>query len=117
MSSHAVSNARRRMPVRPGHQPRQRSCETRAYRGQGGSTGFSFIRQTSENACFFRRFRCFQQAEKSPRHQVAWSIGGVGIATGGLAVGIPFLVVLAVLVLLGALIGSRIGVESDKAPR
>jgi hypothetical protein len=37
------------------------------------SAGFSFVEQASENACFFRRFRRFQQAEKAPRHQVVWS--------------------------------------------
>jgi hypothetical protein len=41
-------------------------------------------------------------------------IGGVGIAAGGGARGISALAVLAILAVLGAIIGSRIGVEIDK---
>lgn len=41
-------------------------------------------------------------------------IGGVGIAAGGSAIGVSVLCVLAILALLGAIIGSRIGVEIDK---
>ena len=41
-------------------------------------------------------------------------IGGVGIAAGGGAIGVSVLSVLAILALLGAIIGSRIGVEIDK---
>jgi hypothetical protein len=41
-------------------------------------------------------------------------IGGVGIAANGSARGISALAVLATLAVLGAMIGSRIGIEIDK---
>jgi hypothetical protein len=62
---------------------------------------------------------------KTRQREIGWSIagvvlgviaglfvGGVGIAAGGSAFGVPASVILA---LLGGMIGNRIGVEKDKA--
>lgn len=61
------------------------------------------------------------------RNEVCWSIvgvtvgaiagsavGGVGIATAGSATGVPRLVVLLVLAVVGGLIGNRVGIWIDR---
>jgi hypothetical protein len=47
--------------------------ETRAYRGSAGSGGPSVRPAEIEEYFIFRRFRRYQQAEKTARHQVVWS--------------------------------------------